>query len=51
MLFGNESRWQFPSNGPGDPEPCDYAIQAIKEILDTQIPCFLDFVLGHQVWR
>src|SRR5690606_19867331 len=28
----------FLSNGPGDPEPCDYAINAIREILDTNIP-------------
>ncbi|AWX99406.1 carbamoyl phosphate synthase small subunit [Marinomonas primoryensis] len=38
----------FLSNGPGDPEPCDYAIQAIKEILDTQIPVF-GICLGHQL--
>jgi len=30
----------FLSNGPGDPEPCDYAIAAIKEILETDIPVF-----------
>ena len=30
----------FLSNGPGDPEPCDYAIQAIGEILETDIPVF-----------
>lgn len=38
----------FLSNGPGDPEPCDYAIQAIKEILDTNIPVF-GICLGHQL--
>ena len=38
----------FLSNGPGDPEPCDYAIQAIKEILDTDIPVF-GICLGHQL--
>lgn len=38
----------FLSNGPGDPEPCDYAIQAIKEILETQIPVF-GICLGHQL--
>lgn len=38
----------FLSNGPGDPEPCDYAIQAIKEILDTEIPVF-GICLGHQL--
>ncbi len=38
----------FLSNGPGDPEPCDYAIEAIKEILDTRIPMF-GICLGHQL--
>ncbi|TKJ58728.1 MULTISPECIES: glutamine-hydrolyzing carbamoyl-phosphate synthase small subunit [Pseudomonas] len=38
----------FLSNGPGDPEPCDYAIQAIKEVLDTEIPVF-GICLGHQL--
>ncbi|PJE55858.1 glutamine-hydrolyzing carbamoyl-phosphate synthase small subunit [Marinomonas sp. BSi20584] len=38
----------FLSNGPGDPEPCDYAIQAIKEILETEIPIF-GICLGHQL--
>jgi carbamoyl-phosphate synthase small subunit len=38
----------FLSNGPGDPEPCDYAIDAIKEILDTDIPTF-GICLGHQL--
>jgi carbamoyl-phosphate synthase small subunit len=39
----------FLSNGPGDPEPCDYAIAAIKTILDTtQIPVF-GICLGHQL--
>ncbi|WJN60459.1 glutamine-hydrolyzing carbamoyl-phosphate synthase small subunit [Pseudomonas sp. SO81] len=38
----------FLSNGPGDPEPCDYAIAAIKEILNTQIPLF-GICLGHQL--
>ena len=38
----------FLSNGPGDPEPCDYAIQAIREILDTDIPLF-GICLGHQL--
>jgi carbamoyl-phosphate synthase small subunit len=38
----------FLSNGPGDPEPCDYAIAAIKEILDTDIPVF-GICLGHQL--
>ena len=38
----------FLSNGPGDPEPCDYAIQTIKEILETEIPVF-GICLGHQL--
>ncbi len=38
----------FLSNGPGDPEPCDYAIQAIREILDTRLPVF-GICLGHQL--
>lgn len=38
----------FLSNGPGDPAPCDYAIQAIKEVLQTEIPVF-GICLGHQL--
>ncbi|HEY9050433.1 MAG TPA: glutamine-hydrolyzing carbamoyl-phosphate synthase small subunit, partial [Gammaproteobacteria bacterium] len=38
----------FLSNGPGDPEPCDYAIKAIKEILETSKPMF-GICLGHQL--
>ncbi|MDY7219474.1 glutamine-hydrolyzing carbamoyl-phosphate synthase small subunit [Denitrificimonas sp. JX-1] len=38
----------FLSNGPGDPEPCDYAIKAIQEILETDIPVF-GICLGHQL--
>jgi len=38
----------FLSNGPGDPEPCTYAIEAIKEILETEIPVF-GICLGHQL--
>lgn len=38
----------FLSNGPGDPEPCTYAIEAIKEILDANIPTF-GICLGHQL--
>ncbi|WP_299979475.1 glutamine-hydrolyzing carbamoyl-phosphate synthase small subunit [uncultured Pseudoteredinibacter sp.] len=38
----------FLSNGPGDPEPCDYAIEAIGEILQTEIPVF-GICLGHQL--
>jgi carbamoyl-phosphate synthase small subunit len=39
----------FLSNGPGDPEPCDYAIESIGEILDTtHVPVF-GICLGHQL--
>lgn len=38
----------FLSNGPGDPEPCDYAIDAIKIILEKKIPVF-GICLGHQL--
>jgi carbamoyl-phosphate synthase small subunit len=38
----------FLSNGPGDPDPCDYAIQAITEILETKIPVF-GICLGLQL--
>jgi len=38
----------FLSNGPGDPEPCDYAIANIKQILATDTPVF-GICLGHQL--
>jgi len=38
----------FLSNGPGDPEPCDYAIEAIRQILETELPVF-GICLGHQL--
>ena len=38
----------FLSNGPGDPEPCDYAIAAVAELIDTGIPTF-GICLGHQI--
>ena len=38
----------FLSNGPGDPEPCDYAITAITEILEKAVPIF-GICLGHQL--
>lgn len=38
----------FLSNGPGDPEPCDYAIAAIRTILETDTPIF-GICLGHQL--
>lgn len=36
------------SNGPGDPEPCDYAIEAVRTLVDTGIPVF-GICLGHQL--
>jgi carbamoyl-phosphate synthase small subunit len=38
----------FLSNGPGDPEPCDYAIDAIREFVDRKVPTF-GICLGHQL--
>jgi carbamoyl-phosphate synthase small subunit len=38
----------FLANGPGDPEPCDYAIQAISRFLETDLPIF-GICLGHQL--
>ena len=38
----------FLSNGPGDPEPCDYAMRAIRELVDTGVPVF-GICLGHQL--
>jgi carbamoyl-phosphate synthase small subunit len=38
----------FLSNGPGDPEPCDYAIAAVREIVDSGVPTF-GICLGHQI--
>ena len=38
----------FLSNGPGDPEPCDYAIKSIKILLDKELPIF-GICLGHQL--
>ncbi|MGL5799407.1 MAG: glutamine-hydrolyzing carbamoyl-phosphate synthase small subunit, partial [Plesiomonas sp.] len=38
----------FLSNGPGDPAPCDYAIEAIEQILHTDVPVF-GICLGHQL--
>ncbi|MFF7710522.1 glutamine-hydrolyzing carbamoyl-phosphate synthase small subunit [Pseudomonas sp. NPDC007930] len=38
----------FLSNGPGDPEPCDYAIKAIQDVLETDVPVF-GICLGHQL--
>jgi carbamoyl-phosphate synthase small subunit len=38
----------FLSNGPGDPEPCDYAIRAIRTLMDKGLPMF-GICLGHQL--
>lgn len=38
----------FLSNGPGDPEPCEYAIESIQKILETDVPVF-GICLGHQL--
>ncbi len=38
----------FLSNGPGDPEPCDYAIRATRELIETGLPTF-GICLGHQI--
>tara|TARA_R110002167_G_scaffold277396_1_gene483341 strand:- start:20011 stop:21156 length:1146 start_codon:yes stop_codon:yes gene_type:complete len=38
----------FLSNGPGDPEPCNYAIEAIQQLLDAELPLF-GICLGHQL--
>jgi carbamoyl-phosphate synthase small subunit len=38
----------FLSNGPGDPEPCTYAIEAVREFLDASVPIF-GICLGHQI--
>jgi len=38
----------FLSNGPGDPEPCDYAISATQQVLDAGVPLF-GICLGHQI--
>jgi len=38
----------FLSNGPGDPEPCDYAINATRQFLETDLPVF-GICLGHQI--
>jgi len=38
----------FMSNGPGDPEPCDYAVAAVRAFLDQKLPTF-GICLGHQI--
>jgi carbamoyl-phosphate synthase small subunit len=47
-VLGLDPDGVFLSNGPGDPEPCDYAIAAIREIVATGIPVF-GICLGHQL--
>ena len=47
-VLGMKPDGVFLSNGPGDPEPCTYAIEAIKTILETKIPVF-GICLGHQL--
>ena len=47
-VLSEEPDGVFLSNGPGDPDPCDYAIEAIREILPTKIPVF-GICLGHQL--
>lgn len=47
-VFALEPDGVFLSNGPGDPEPCDYAIRAIRAFLDRKIPVF-GICLGHQL--
>ena len=47
-IRGYEPDGLFLSNGPGDPEPCDYAIAAIAELVDEGLPTF-GICLGHQL--
>jgi len=47
-VLGMKPDGVFLSNGPGDPEPCDYAIAAIREIIETGVPTF-GICLGHQL--
>jgi carbamoyl-phosphate synthase small subunit len=47
-VFALEPDGVFLSNGPGDPEPCDYAIDAIREIVAARMPTF-GICLGHQL--
>ncbi|HLD14282.1 MAG TPA: glutamine-hydrolyzing carbamoyl-phosphate synthase small subunit [Burkholderiales bacterium] len=47
-VLGMKPDGVFLSNGPGDPEPCDYAIAAIREIVETGLPVF-GICLGHQL--
>jgi carbamoyl-phosphate synthase small subunit len=47
-VLGLDPDGVFLSNGPGDPEPCDYAIAAIRQIVDAGLPVF-GICLGHQL--
>lgn len=47
-VLGLEPDGVFLSNGPGDPEPCDYAVTAIRELLAHRMPLF-GICLGHQL--
>ena len=47
-ILATEPDGVFLSNGPGDPEPCDYAIENIKTLLDKDLPIF-GICLGHQL--
>jgi carbamoyl-phosphate synthase small subunit len=47
-VLGLDPDGVFLSNGPGDPEPCVYAIQAIADLVDTGVPVF-GICLGHQL--
>ncbi|MBU3737847.1 MAG: glutamine-hydrolyzing carbamoyl-phosphate synthase small subunit [Rhodoferax sp.] len=47
-LLGMRPDGVFLSNGPGDPQPCDYAIQAAAELMESGIPTF-GICLGHQI--
>jgi len=48
VVLGLQADGVFLSNGPGDPEPCDYAVRAIKAIVDSGMPVF-GICLGHQL--
>jgi carbamoyl-phosphate synthase small subunit len=47
-VLGLDPDGVFLSNGPGDPEPCDYAVAAIRRIIDSATPVF-GICLGHQL--
>lgn len=48
VILEGDYQGVFLSNGPGDPEPCDYAIEAISTLLDAKMPMF-GICLGHQL--